>query len=75
MSRRILHLVGSAVDERMAALSRLYARDCLATVAAGPAAGVDGGEQLIAHVSPDRRWRFVDDLAEATFAATRRRSR
>ena len=57
---RVLHLVGSRESEFMADLSRLYARNCLATT-------LDPGryQPLIVHVSPDGRWRFVDDLGDA----------
>lgn len=61
----MLHLVGSAVSEFLAELSRLYARDCLGVLAASPSY-----DTVIAHVGPDRRWRFPatlapEDLAEA----------
>ena len=56
---RVLHLVGSAVSEFHADLSRLYARGCL-----------DGHRRrcttcTIAYVSPDGRWRFPADLERA----------
>lgn len=50
---RVLHLVGSPVDEFHAELSRLYAADCLGCVA-DPARY----ETLIAYVAPDGLWRF-----------------
>ena len=59
MALRVLHLVGSAESELLAELSRLYARDCLATVA-----DPDAYEPVIAHVSPDRRWSFPESLEE-----------
>ena len=57
---RILHLVGSAVSDFYADLSRLYAQDCLA---------LDGYEHHIAYVTPDGRWRFPADLGAAAIAA------
>lgn len=59
---RVLHLVGSAVDDFFADLSRLYAEDCLRVVA-------DGHENLIAYVTPDGRWRFPSALDPASLAA------
>ena len=58
MPLRVLHLVGSAVSEFMADLSRLYARDCLAATA-------DPGryEFHVAYVTPDGRWRFPAGLS------------
>ena len=64
MTLRVLHLVGSAVSEFHADLSRLYAADCLAATA-DPARY----EPHIAVVSPDRRWRFPADLTPAAIAA------
>ena len=51
---RVLHLVGSAENDLLDELSRLYARDCLASVA-------DPGryDPLVAHVSPGGEWRLV----------------
>jgi D-alanine-D-alanine ligase len=64
MSRRILHLAGSAVSDFLCDLSRLYAQDCL-TATAG-----DGRyESHIAYVTPDRLWRFPEDLGTAALAA------
>jgi D-alanine-D-alanine ligase len=57
MVRRVLHLVGSAVDEFYAELSRLYAQDCLANTR-----DESRYEFLIAYVSPDRQWRFPTNL-------------
>jgi D-alanine-D-alanine ligase len=67
---RVLHLVGSPTDEFLAELSRLYARDCLETTA-----DPTRYEFVVAHVSPDRCWRFPDRadataLTEAGLAAT-----
>lgn len=59
---RILHLVGSPVDEFFGDLSRLYARDCLAAVGAGH-------DPVIAHVGPGGRWRFPADLGADAIAA------
>ena len=66
MALRVLHLVGSAQDAFMADLSRLYARDCLATVE-DPLRY----EPLIAYVAPDRSWRFPASLDRAAIAAAR----
>lgn len=54
---RLLHLVGSAVDDFHADLSRLYARGCLEALA-----GVDEYESVIAHVDPDGGWSFPSGL-------------
>lgn len=64
MALRVLHLVGSAQDEFMADLSRLYARDCLGTIE-DPLRY----ESLIAYVSPDRSWRFPATLDREAIAA------
>jgi D-alanine-D-alanine ligase len=64
MARRLLHLVGSPVDEFFADLSRLYAGGCLDALA-----GDDRYEHVIAHVSPDRIWTFPNDLRGETIAA------
>ena len=64
MRRRVLHLVGSAVSEFYAELSRLYARDCLRATADEAAY-----EFHIAYVSPDRRWRFPTDLSDDALAS------
>lgn len=61
---RVLHLVGSAVSELHADLSRLYAQDCLAATA-DPARF----EAQLAYVSPDGRWRFPGDLSPAALDA------
>lgn len=54
----VLHLVGSAVDEFHAELSRLYAGACLEALA-------DRTDQDVhlAYVSPDGSWRFPADLS------------
>jgi D-alanine-D-alanine ligase len=63
---RVLHLVGSAQSDLLDELSRLYARDCLASIA-DPARY----EPLIAHVSPGGAWRLLPgaDLSDAAIAA------
>lgn len=50
---RVLHLAGSATDELLAGLSRVYAGDCLYAVD-DPTRYVP----LLAYVSPDGTWRF-----------------
>ena len=55
----VLHLVGSAVDEFYAELSRLYAGACLEALAPHP----DHDNQL-AYVSPDGSWCFPADLGD-----------
>ena len=64
MVYRVLHLVGSAVDDLFCDLSRLYARDCLAATA-------DPAQYAfhVAYVTPDGRWRFPVDLSTAAIAA------
>ena len=64
MPLRVLHLVGSAVNDFYGDLSRLYARDCLEATA-DPALY----EFHIAHVTPDGRWRFPTDLSPSAVAA------
>jgi D-alanine-D-alanine ligase len=66
---RVLHLVGSADSELLAELSRLYARDCLATVA-----DPDRYDPVIAHVTPDRRWSFPATLGDEAIARASQRS-
>lgn len=62
----MLHLVGSAVSEEYAELSRLYARGCL-----DANADPDRYEFHIAHVRPDGCWQFPADLrAEPIARAT-----
>jgi D-alanine-D-alanine ligase len=60
----VLHLVGSAVDDFYADLSRRYARDCLQSVA-----DPDRYRHHIAHVSPGGSWRFPADLSPDAIAA------
>ena len=69
MALRVLHLVGSADSEWLAELSRLYARDCLATTA-----DPDAFQPVIAHVSPDRRWSFPESLDDDVVSAASRDS-
>jgi D-alanine-D-alanine ligase len=57
MVLRVLHLVGSAVDDFHCELSRLYAQDCLANTA-----NPDLYEFQIAYVSPNLQWRFPTSL-------------
>jgi D-alanine-D-alanine ligase len=61
---RVLHLAGSPVSEFLGDLSRLYARDCLESVA-----DPDRYEVHIAYVSPGGQWRFPVDLSRAAIAA------
>ena len=60
---RVLHLAGSAVSDFYADLSSLYARDCLEATAAPEYAF------YVAYVTPDKQWRFPDDLSRACIAA------
>lgn len=64
--RRVLHLVGSPVDEFHAELSRLYAGACLSAL--GDVAG-DEHEAHIAYVAPGGDWRFPADLSAPALAA------
>jgi len=61
----VLHLVGSAVDEFHAELSRLYARACLAALAG------EDYDVLLAYVSPDGSWRFPADLSAEALSSAR----
>ncbi|MFY0408654.1 D-alanine--D-alanine ligase family protein [Solicola sp. PLA-1-18] len=61
---RVLHLTGSPTSAFFDDLSRLYASDCLASVH-DPALY----EPVVAHVSPDGRWRFPSSLAEDDLAS------
>jgi D-alanine-D-alanine ligase len=63
MALRVLHLVGSAVDEFYCDLSRLYAQDCIESTA-----NPQLYEFHIAYVSPDRQWRFPASLDCAAIA-------
>ncbi len=64
MALRVLHLAGSAVSDFYAALSRLYAQDCLISTA-----DPNRYEFQVAYVTPDGRWRFPADLGRAAIAA------
>jgi D-alanine-D-alanine ligase len=61
---RVLHLVGSAVSEFLADLSRLYATDCIEAVS-----DPTRYEFHIAYVTPDGRWRFPADLRPESIEA------
>ena len=63
---RVLHLVGSVLDDFHCDLSRLYAKDCLS-------ATVDPTRYdfRIAYVTPDRLWRFPDSLSPEDIAAAK----
>ncbi len=60
----VMHLVGSAVDEFHADLSRVYAADALRTLD-DPARF----RMIVASVDPDRTWRFAEDMAGLDDAA------
>lgn len=60
---RILHLIGSAVDDFYCDLSRLYAQDCLKNTT-----NSERYEFHIAYVTPDRKWRFPTDLSNNAIA-------
>ncbi|GAA3232810.1 hypothetical protein GCM10017691_27800 [Pseudonocardia petroleophila] len=64
MPLHVLHLVGSAVDDGFADLSRLYARGALQALA-----DPDRYRHSVAHVAPDGRWRFPADLERGSIAA------
>jgi D-alanine-D-alanine ligase len=59
----VLHLVGSAVDDFHADLSRLYAGACLDAMAD------DGYDVHLAYVSPDGSWRFPADLGGGSLSS------
>src|ERR1700761_6915237 len=63
---RVLHLIGSAVDEFHAELSRLYAGACLDALA-----GTADYSPCIAYVSPDGSWRFPTELSDAALKRAR----
>jgi D-alanine-D-alanine ligase len=65
MPLRVLHLVGSAVNEFFCDLSRLYARDCLSATE-----DPDRYEPVIAYVTPGQRWRFPVHLGAAAIAVS-----
>lgn len=60
----VLHLVGSAVDDFHADLSRLYASSCLDALT-----DVGSYDVHIAYVSPDGGWRFPTDLSPGSLDA------
>lgn len=73
----MLHLVGSAESALLADVSLLYARGCLDALQGSavpgalpvlPGAGPDAYEHVVAHVSPDGRWRFPHALDAAAIA-------
>lgn len=64
MTRTVLHLVGSVVDEFHADLSRLYAGACLAALAED-----QRYETLVAYVAPDGSWCFPSDLSAESLAS------
>ncbi|GAB7066969.1 D-alanine--D-alanine ligase [Mycobacterium hodleri] len=64
MRRTVLQLVGSAVDDFLADLSRLYAGACIEALA-----GDDRYEMRVAYVSPDGFWRFPTGLDADSLAA------
>ena len=60
----VLHLVGSAVDEFLADLSRLYAGACLDALV-----DPERYDMHLAYVSPDGSWRFPTDLGATALAS------
>lgn len=66
---RVLHLVGSPLDDFHADLSRLYAGACLKALA--ERANLDAH---IAYVSPDGSWRFPSELSTYALATAPRLS-
>jgi D-alanine-D-alanine ligase len=60
---RVMHLVGSAVDDFHAGLSRLYAGACLEALAESA-----GHDAQVAYVSPDESWRFPSELSTRAIA-------
>ncbi len=61
---QVLHLVGSAVSDFYADLSRLYAQDCLIHCA-----DPTRYQFHIAYITPDRLWRFPSSLDRASIEA------
>lgn len=61
---RVLHLVGSAVDDFYCDLSRLYAEDCLVATANSALY-----EFHIAYITPDKQWRFPTSITPESIAA------
>lgn len=66
---RVLHLTGSATSDLMVDLSLLYARGALDALDGPNGHGESRYETALAHVSPDGRWRFPDDLSDDALAA------
>jgi D-alanine-D-alanine ligase len=62
----VLHLVGSAVDDFHAELSRLYACACLEALA-----DPERYDVQLAYVSPDGSWRFPTGLGTSALARAR----
>jgi D-alanine-D-alanine ligase len=62
--QHVLHLVGSAVDDFHADLSRVYAEECLDATA-----DPSRYRSRVAYVSPDGTWRLTDELSDAALAA------
>lgn len=61
MTRTVLHLVGSPVDDFHAELSALYARGCLGAL--------DGRyDNRVAYVSPGGKWQFPSSLSASALA-------
>ena len=60
---RVMHLVGSAVDDFHAGLSRLYAGACLEALAESA-----GHDAQVAYVSPDESWCFPSELSTRAIA-------
>lgn len=59
---KLLHLTGSPTSAFHEELSLVYARDCLEAIGTQH-------ERVIAHVTPDGRWRFPPSLEPAALAA------
>lgn len=64
---KVLHLIGSAVDDFHADLSRVYAAECLDATH-----DPDRYAPQIAFVSPDGSWRFPSGLGDAELDAAQR---
>ncbi len=63
---RVLHLVGSAVDDFYCDISRLYAKNCLEFTANAALY-----EFHIAYISPARQWRFPKSLSREDLAVAK----
>lgn len=66
MTLRVLHLVGSAVDDFLFDLSLVYAADCWQTTA-----DAERYEFHAAVVTPDGQWRFPADLSRSAIGSAR----